>query len=89
MFDDAVQQRLAFALGNAAAVIERIDPTERITDVAIAARIVGRRIRRRVDAGAARGQSRFMIMRPVQEERQTVVTIEPGVVAPGWHPAGR
>lgn len=76
IFEEAVQQRLASALGYAAAAIERIDPTQRITDVAIAARISGAQYRvwRTREQHAASPGS--MTMSPVQGERQTVVTIQ-------------
>lgn len=41
VLEDAVQQRLTTCIGFAAAAIERIDPTQRLTDVAIATRISG------------------------------------------------
>jgi hypothetical protein len=41
ILEEAVQERLASGLGYAASLLERIDPTQRLTHVALAARITG------------------------------------------------
>ena len=75
VLEDVVQQRLTAALGFAASVIERIDPTERVTHVGIAANISGAEYRAwRTRVQHAQSSSSMTIGMSLVE-RQPIVTI--------------
>lgn len=72
--EEDVQQRLATALAYAAALIERIDPTQRLTRLAIAARIAGAEYRAwRTRAQNAASPNSVQIGHMGQRERSPVV----------------
>ena len=72
--EEDVQQRLTTGLAYAAALIERVDPTQRLTRIAIAARIAGAQYRAwRTRAQNAASPNSVQIGHMGQEERRPIV----------------
>ena len=77
LVEEVIQAKLSTAIGYAAAAIEHIDPTQRITDVAIAARISGAEYRAwRTQAQHAASPGSVTIGYNGNRERLPVVTVQ-------------
>lgn len=77
LLEEVIQAKLSTAIGYAAAAIEHIDPTQRITDVAIAARISGAEYRAwRTQAQHAASPGSVTIGHAGNRERVPVVTVQ-------------
>lgn len=77
LLEEVIQAKLSAAVGYAAAVIEHIDPTQRITDVAIAARISGAEYRAwRTQAQHASSPGSVTIGHAGNRERVPIVTVQ-------------
>lgn len=77
LLEEVIQAKLSTAIGYAAAAIEHIDPTQRITDVAIAARISGAEYRAwRTQAQHAASPGSVTIGHVGNRERVPVFTVQ-------------
>jgi len=77
LLEDVIQAKLSTAIGYAAATIELIDPTQRITDVAIAVRISGAEYRAwRTRAQHAAGHGSVTLGMDGDRERRPVGTVQ-------------
>lgn len=77
LLEEVIQAKLSTAIGYAAAAIEHVDPTQRITDVAIAARISGAEYRAwRTQAQHAANPGSVTIGHVGDRERAPVVSVQ-------------
>ena len=77
LLEEVIQTKLSSAIGFAAATIERIDPTQRITDVAIGARISGAEYRAwRTQAQHAASPRSVTVGINGDRERKSVGTVQ-------------
>lgn len=77
LVEEMIQAKLSTALGYAAAVVELIDPTQRITDVAIAVRVSGAEYRAwRTQAQHANSPGSVSMGMGGDRERQPVGTVQ-------------
>lgn len=75
IIEEVVQDRIAAALGYAAATIERVDPTQRISDVAIAARVSGAEYRGWRTRAEVAGSNGSMTMGMNTSPRTPLITV--------------